>query len=79
MSMQTALLKSLDVLDNGIYSTTVSTSMTDFHHKRKPAPSRLCAGFGAVPLRQKPEDYRLVRRAMEAAMAEEVSKEDDKE
>jgi hypothetical protein len=35
-------------------------------------------GFGAVMLRQKPEDWRKIREDMEAAMAEEVSKEDDK-
>jgi hypothetical protein len=50
--------------------------MMDYRQKRKPSPSRLLAGFGAVTPRQKPEDYRLVREDMEAAMAEEVAAED---
>jgi hypothetical protein len=50
--------------------------MTDYSQKRKPPPSQLLAGFGAVTPRQKPEDYRLVREAMEAAMAEEIAAED---
>jgi hypothetical protein len=58
------------------YSATVASSMMDYRQKRKPSPSRLLAGFGAVTPRQKPEDYRLVREDMEAAMAEEVAAED---
>jgi hypothetical protein len=53
--------------------------MTGYTHQRKPAPSPLLKGFGAVALRQKPEDWRKVRSDMEEAMAEEVNKEDDKE
>jgi hypothetical protein len=49
--------------------------MTEYTHKRKPTPSRLLAGFGAVKPVHKPEDYRLVRAEMEEAMAEEVGKE----
>jgi hypothetical protein len=51
--------------------------MTDYRQKQKPAPSRLLAGFGAVTPIQKPEDWRKIREAMEAAMAEEVDKEHD--
>jgi hypothetical protein len=51
--------------------------MVDNKQKRKQAPSRLLAGFGAVPARQKPEEWRKIRSDMEEAMAEEVSKEDD--
>jgi hypothetical protein len=50
--------------------------MTDYKQKKKPVPSRLLAGFGAVQARQKPEDWRKVRREMEEAMAEEVAGED---
>jgi AbrB family looped-hinge helix DNA binding protein len=44
--------------------------------KLKPAHSRLLAGFGAVPARHKPEDWRKVRAAVEGAMASEVASED---
>jgi antitoxin PrlF len=44
--------------------------------KLKPAPSRLLEGFGAVTPRNKPEDWRKVRREAEAALAEEVAAED---
>jgi hypothetical protein len=54
------------------YSATVDTTMADYR-KRKPSPSRLLAGFGAVRPIHKPEDYRLVRSDMEQAMAEEVT------
>jgi antitoxin PrlF len=40
--------------------------------KIKPAPSRILAGFGAVPARQQPEDWQQIREEMEQAMAEEV-------
>jgi hypothetical protein len=46
--------------------------MADYRQKKKPVPSRLLAGFGAVPARQKPENYRLVRADMEQAIGEEV-------
>jgi hypothetical protein len=51
--------------------------MADYKHKVKSTPSRLLAGFGAVTPRQRPEDWRKIREDMEAAMAEEVSKEDE--
>jgi hypothetical protein len=51
--------------------------MVDKRQKRKHAPSRLLAGFGAVTPIQKPEDWRKVRRDMVAAIAEEVNKEDE--
>jgi AbrB family looped-hinge helix DNA binding protein len=44
--------------------------------KLKPVTSQLLAGFGAVPPREKPEDWRKVRAEMEEAMAEEVTAED---
>jgi antitoxin PrlF len=44
--------------------------------KLKPATSRLMEGFGAVTPREKPEDWRKVRKDMEAAMAEEAAAED---
>jgi antitoxin PrlF len=44
--------------------------------KLKPAHSQLLAGFGAVTPRQKPEDWRKVRKEAEQAMAEEVAAED---
>jgi hypothetical protein len=47
--------------------------MTDYKQNKKPVPSRLLAGFGAVTPRQKPEDWRKVRAEMEEAMAEEVA------
>jgi hypothetical protein len=50
--------------------------MADYTQNKKPAPSRLLAGFGAVTPRHKPEDYRLVRAEMEEAMASEVSDEE---
>jgi hypothetical protein len=49
--------------------------MADYTKKRKSPPSRLLAGFGAVRLIHKPEEYRSVRAEMEQAMAMEVSKE----
>jgi hypothetical protein len=53
--------------------------MADYKHKLKSAPSRVLAGFGAVIPKQKPEDWRKVRREMEAAVSSEVNREDDKE
>jgi AbrB family looped-hinge helix DNA binding protein len=44
--------------------------------KLKPATSQLLAGFGAVSPKQKPEDWRKVRAAVEEAMAKEVAAED---
>jgi antitoxin PrlF len=44
--------------------------------KLKPATSQLLAGFGAVSPREKPENWRKVRAAVEEAMAEEVAAED---
>jgi hypothetical protein len=52
--------------------------MMDYTHQRKPASSPLLKGFGAVTAKEKPEDWRKVRADMEAAIAEEVSTEDDK-
>jgi hypothetical protein len=57
---------------------TVSSVMTDYKQKRKPAPAQLLAGFGAVIPKQKPEDWRKMREDMEATVAEEGSKEDGK-
>ncbi len=64
-------------LDNGAYSATVSIIMTDYKQKKKAVSSRLLAGFGAATPTQKPEDWRKVRAEMEAAIAEEVDKEDE--
>jgi hypothetical protein len=50
--------------------------MADYKHKLKSAPSWLLAGFGAVTPRQRPEDWRKVRAAVEEAMAEEAAAED---
>jgi hypothetical protein len=50
--------------------------MTDNNKMPNHVPSRLMKGFGAVTPIQKPEEYRLIREDMEAAMAEEVSAED---
>jgi hypothetical protein len=57
--------------------------MTDYSRRRKPPPSRLLAGFGhikrgfgAVTLKQKPEDWRKIRVDMEAAVAAEAAGED---
>ncbi len=47
--------------------------MADHRQKLKTGPSRLLAGFGAVTPRQKPENWRGVRREMEQAMVEEVN------
>jgi AbrB family looped-hinge helix DNA binding protein len=44
--------------------------------KLKLATSQLLAGFGAVSPRERPEDWRKVRAAVEEAMAEEVAAED---
>jgi AbrB family looped-hinge helix DNA binding protein len=44
--------------------------------KLKPATSQLLEGFGAVPAKEKPEDWRKVRAAVEEAMADEVAAED---
>ena len=44
--------------------------------KLKPATSRLLEGFGAVTPREKPEDWRKVRKDMEEAIAGEVAAED---
>jgi hypothetical protein len=51
--------------------------MTDYKHNLKQSPSRLLAGFGAATPTQKPEDWKKIREDIEAAMAEEVKKEDD--
>jgi hypothetical protein len=64
------------MLDNETDSATVSGMMTDSTHHKKPAPSQLLAGFGAVTPKHKPEDWRKVREDMEVAMAEEVAAED---
>jgi hypothetical protein len=58
-------------------SVRIAIIMIDYTQK-KPAPSRLLTGFGDVTFQQKPEDWHTVREDMEEAMAEEVSKEDEK-
>jgi hypothetical protein len=71
-----SLLKSHHYLDNVTYSATLSSIMADYKQKKKPVPSRLLAGFGAVPPSQKLEDWRKVQEEMEEAMADEVATED---
>lgn len=39
------------------------------------AESKLLAGFGAVPPRKKPEDYKAVREKVEQSIAEEAATE----
>jgi hypothetical protein len=50
--------------------------MTDSTEHKKPAPSQLLAGFGAVTPKHKPDDWRKVRADVEEAVAEEVAAED---
>jgi antitoxin PrlF len=40
----------------------------------RPARSRLLDGYGAVTPRSRPEDFRLIRREVEEAIAEEALK-----
>ncbi len=44
--------------------------------KLKPAPSKLLAGYGAVPPRKQPEEWAQVREEAERLVAEDVVAED---
>lgn len=53
----------------------VAFSLEDREARLRPATTSLLAGFGAVKPRQRPEDFRKVRRETEEWVAGEVLKE----